>query len=60
MKVAYRVLVRYLEGRDGTIILKRVSKIWVGVNWIHVAEDRNQWQAGCCEHGNESLGSKGD
>jgi len=27
------------------------------VDCIHLAQDRNQWQAGSCEHGNEPLGS---
>jgi len=27
---------------------------WEGVEWIHLAQDRDQWQAPC-EHSNESL-----
>jgi hypothetical protein len=26
------------------------------VNWIHLAQDRVQWRAGYCEHGNEASG----
>jgi len=26
------------------------------VDWIHLAQDRNQWR-GCCEHGKEPSGS---
>jgi hypothetical protein len=25
--------------------------VWEGVEWIHLAQDRDQWQT--CEHGNE-------
>jgi hypothetical protein len=25
---------------------------WEGVDWMHLAQGRDQWQ-GCCEHGNE-------
>jgi hypothetical protein len=28
-----------------------------GVNWMHLAQDRDQWQEGSCEHGNEPSGS---
>jgi len=28
---------------------------WGGVNWIHLAQDRDQWQT--CKHGNESSSS---
>jgi len=27
---------------------------WESVDWIHVAQNRNQWLAGSCEHGNET------
>jgi hypothetical protein len=41
-------------GVDGRIILEWILwKIgWGSVDWIHVAQVRNQWQ-GSCEHGNE-------
>jgi hypothetical protein len=29
---------------------------WDGMDWIHLAQDRDQWRA-CCEHGNEPSGS---
>jgi len=28
---------------------------WKGVDWIHLAQDRNQWVCSC-EHGNENPG----
>jgi hypothetical protein len=30
--------------------------IWGGMDWIDLAQDRDQWWAPC-EHGNELLGS---
>jgi hypothetical protein len=30
---------------------------WEGVNWIYLAQDRDQWQA-VCEHGSEYLVSE--
>jgi hypothetical protein len=27
------------------------------VNWIHLPQDRYQWQAGSCVHGNEPFDS---
>jgi hypothetical protein len=29
---------------------------WGGMALIDLPQDGNQWQAGCCEHGNEPLG----
>jgi hypothetical protein len=29
---------------------------WDGVDWINLAQERDQWR-GSCEHGNEPLGS---
>jgi hypothetical protein len=29
---------------------------WDGMDWINLAEDRDQWE-GSCEHGNEPSGS---
>jgi hypothetical protein len=29
---------------------------WGGVDWINLAEDRDQWREGSCEHDNEYSG----
>jgi hypothetical protein len=29
---------------------------WCGMDWIHLAQDRDQWRFSC-EHGNEPSGS---
>jgi hypothetical protein len=26
---------------------------WCDMDWIDLAQDRDQWREGCCEHGNE-------
>jgi len=26
---------------------------WEGVDWIHLAQDTNQWGGGSCKHGNK-------
>jgi hypothetical protein len=36
------------------IYLRKIR--WGGTDWIHLAQDRAQWQDSC-EHGNEPLGS---
>jgi hypothetical protein len=30
------------------------------MDWVHVAQDRNQWQTKSCEHGNDLSGIKKD
>jgi len=30
---------------------------WEGVDWMYMAQDRDQWQAVVSEHSNEPLGS---
>jgi hypothetical protein len=51
---AYRILVGNPEGkrplempnRSGRIILKWILKIgWHGMDWIHLAQDRDKWRA---------------
>jgi hypothetical protein len=32
-------------GIDGNIILDLGEIVWEGVNWIHMAQDREQWWA---------------
>jgi len=40
-------------GVDGTIILE-----WMlGADWMHLVQERDQWQA-LCEHSNESSSTK--
>ena len=50
-RIAYRVLVGNLKGRnrledlstDLSIILKHLEEaVWEGVDWIHLAQDRDQ------------------
>jgi hypothetical protein len=42
---------------DGRLILKWIFEKWDGVmDWIDLARDRYRWW-GCCECGNEPLGS---
>jgi hypothetical protein len=31
---------------------------WEGMDWIHLAQVRDQWVGSCCEHGNKPLGFK--
>jgi hypothetical protein len=54
MRNAQNVLVEKPEGKrsledlgvDGRIILELIRKTgWKGVDWIHVAQDRDQWRA---------------
>jgi hypothetical protein len=52
MKNAYNCLIRkpdgtdHLDHQDGTIILEGIlGKQWEGVDWIHLAQDRDQWWA---------------
>jgi hypothetical protein len=40
------------------IILKWILDRMVGMEWIHVAQDRDRWREGSCEHGNELSGYK--
>jgi hypothetical protein len=30
---------------------------WDGMDWIKLAQDREQWRKGSCEHGDEPSGS---
>jgi hypothetical protein len=36
------------------MVLREIE--WDGMNWIELAQDRDQWRA-LCEHGDEPLGS---
>jgi hypothetical protein len=40
---------------DGRIILRRIfrNRDWGGMDWIHLAQDRDRWHAGCYKCGNE-------
>jgi hypothetical protein len=40
---------------EGNIRMVLREAEWKGVDWIHLAQDRNQWQA--CKHGNEPSAS---
>jgi hypothetical protein len=49
---AYKILIRKLEGRDHLEDLDLYGKImnlkdtrWEGMDWIHLAQDRDKWQA---------------
>jgi hypothetical protein len=46
---AYRILVGKPEGEtpliDGWTILKWILERWNGVEWIDMAQDREQWRA---------------
>jgi hypothetical protein len=52
---AYKILLRNLKGRDhledpGTdkkinIRMDLKEIVWVGVDWMHLAQHRDQWQA---------------
>jgi hypothetical protein len=47
---------RGVDGRVGSKwTLERLAGVW-GVEWIHLAQDRDRL-AGCCECGNEPSGS---
>jgi hypothetical protein len=53
MRNSYKILVGKPEGkrplgrprRDGKILERILEKRWKGVDWIHLAEDRDQWRA---------------
>jgi hypothetical protein len=45
-------------GIDGRSIKMIFREICDNVNWFHLAQGRDQWQA--CEHGNEISGSVKD
>jgi hypothetical protein len=55
MRNAYRYLVRkpdrkrplgrFWDRREGDIRMVSVEIRWEGVEWMHLAEDRDQWQA---------------
>jgi hypothetical protein len=34
-----------------------LREIGLGVDWIRLAQDGDRWRAGCCECGDEPLGS---
>jgi hypothetical protein len=36
------------------IVLREIG--WGGMDWADLVQDRNHWK-GCCEYGNEPLGS---
>jgi hypothetical protein len=44
-------------GLDEKISERMLGKRWEGVDRMHLAQDRDQWRAGSCEHGNEPSGS---
>jgi hypothetical protein len=44
------------QRRENNIRMDHREMGWNGVNWIHVAQDRDQF-TGSCEHGNEPSGS---
>jgi len=33
------------------------QEIGLGADWSDLAQDREKWRAGCCEHGNVLLAS---
>jgi hypothetical protein len=45
LRKAYSILVRKPEGNRPYIYGKIILEWWVGVDWIHLAEDRDQWWA---------------
>jgi hypothetical protein len=63
---AYRILVGKPEGKGplGRPRRRWVDNIkmdlrnigWYGVDWVNLAQDRDQWD-GSCEHGDEPSGS---
>jgi hypothetical protein len=55
MRNTYRILVGKLEGNkslgrsvrgwEDDIAMNLGEVVWVGVDWIHLAQDGNQWRA---------------
>jgi hypothetical protein len=43
-------------GCENIITLNLREITWEGVDWMHLAQDRDQW-GGSCEHGRELSGS---
>jgi hypothetical protein len=50
-----RLLGRHRCRREDSITMDLRKTGWDDMNWIHLAQNRDQWQT--CEHGNEPLGS---
>jgi hypothetical protein len=63
---AYRILVGKPEGKSplgrpkrrwaGSIKIDLIEIEWDGMDWIDLAQDRDQWSS--CEHGNKPSGFK--
>jgi hypothetical protein len=45
MKHAYKILVRRPRRREDTIRIHLRETWWKSVDWIHLAQDREQWRA---------------